>query len=231
MQACLPEHIAKLQREQDLRFWRVYDSSGKILMNQLIRDIGLEESIEALQEDLDNTYDGFVVVRLYIDKPTSRKEGDTYNPPLTRKVKLDKIQVNSTPVISSGKDQEAYFNLKMEVEKMKWERENENKKADFLTRLVTIAEEKPQVIKEVFTGIGALYNMVVPKPKISAPVKTPEGTSNKLKETLNKLAEADPEYQDTLDKLADLAIADPKLLPMLKAKLNFAFEESKANNE
>jgi hypothetical protein len=231
MQACLPEHIAKLQREQDLRYWRIYDSSGKILMNQLIRDIGLEESIALLQEDLENTYEGFVVVRLYITKPTSRKEGDTYDPPLTRKVKLDRIGVNNIPVVSSGKDQEAYYNLKLEVEKMKWERENEKEKGDWISKVIYLAEEKPQVIKEVFTGIGAFYNMVVNKPKISAPVKIPEGTPNKLKGTLNKLAEADPEYQDTLDKLADLAKADPSLLPLLKAKLNAAFEESKINNE
>jgi hypothetical protein len=229
MQACLPEHIAKLQREQDLRYWRVYDSSGKILMNQLIRDIGLEESIAALQEDLENTYEGFVVVRLYISKPTSRKEGDTYDPPLTRKVKLDRIQVNNIPAVSSSRDQEAYYDLRLKVNRMEWEREQEKDKADFLTRIITIAEEKPQALNAIVSGIGSLYSMVINKPRISAPVKTPEGTSNKLKNTLNKLAEADPEYQDTLDKLADLAIADPSLLPMLKLKLNAAAAETAKN--
>lgn len=232
MQACLPEHIAKLQREQDLRYWRVYDSSGKILMNQLIRDIGLEESIEALQEDLENTYEGFVVVRLYISKPTSRKEGDTYDPPLTRKVKLDRIQVNSTPVVSSGKDQEAFYNLKLEFEKMKWEREHEEKnKLTLLEQLFNLAEEKPNAIPVIVNGIGSVFNMIGNKPKISAPAKAPEGSSDKLKNTLNKLATADPEYQETLDKLADLAISDPTLLPMIKIKLDAAFLEAQQKNE
>jgi len=232
MQACTPDYIATLQKQQDLKFWRIYDSTGKVEMNRMLEEMDLDRSIELLQEDLSNTYEGFVIVRLYSKKPISRKEGDSYDAPITRKVKLGKLNTPSYNTGYTGPDNsKEIFDLRLKLERMLWEKEHETKaSSNNLEKFINLIEEKPHVINTVISGIGSLINMNRRKPKIAAPVKATEGNPDKFTVTLNRLAGADPDYMDTLDKLADLAESDPAFVPMLKMKLASMDTENNNSN-
>jgi hypothetical protein len=83
-----PEYVRNLQKTHDAKFWRVYDSGGKVLINKCDSDIGISQSCDMLQDTIDNCIGDSVNVRLFATKPTKSEQGDTRENGLTLRVKL-----------------------------------------------------------------------------------------------------------------------------------------------
>jgi hypothetical protein len=220
-----PEYIAELQKQQDLRFWRIYDSSGKTEMNRLVQDIGLDASIDLLQKDLENLSGDYVIVKLYANTPEKFKAGQTAEVPITRKVSLNGAYLgrphhngqhyNSTPgweFLLQMLDKQKSLELEMLEMKLKQEQSTTDK----LLELV----KQPQFITSVFGFLGNRKQTISQPPQIQAPAQPDTGSDeSKLINTLERFSKLDPDYINTLHKMADKCESDPNILPMLKNSL------------
>ena len=91
-----PEYVKSLQETHEAKFWKVYDSTGKTLINKLDTDIGMNKSASMLQDTLENCQADYVVCRLFTIAPTKTQAGATHDTGLTLKVKLDSMQAPKT---------------------------------------------------------------------------------------------------------------------------------------
>jgi hypothetical protein len=224
-----PEYIADLQKSQDLKFWRILDSSGKLELNRCLQDIGLDASIDMLQKDLENTSGDFVVVKLYSQKPTYKETGTVQETAIVRKVSLSPTigKAHSNSYGSSNNDmiyllmkesrnsEMQYLNqlqeLKMELLEMKM---NENKQEHILLQL--IKDPSIQVLlANKFLGGGSAPTKA---PKISEPFT--ESDSERLAGVLDRFASLDPDYINTLEKMAKKVEERPAILTALKSSFD-----------
>ena len=222
-----PEYIADLQRTQDLRFWRIYDSSGKTELNRLTQDIGIDASVEMLQKDLDNLSGDFVLVKLYHNQPEKFKAGQTAETPLTRKVSLNGPYIgrphHNGPHYNTGGGPDWTFLLAMldkqkslELEMLEMKLKQEQSTTDKLLELV----KQPQFITSVFGFLGNKKQAISQPPQIEQPTHTDTSTDeSKLINTLERFSKLDADYINTLHKMAEKCENDPNILPMLKNSL------------
>jgi hypothetical protein len=223
-----PEYIADLQRSQDLKFWRILDSSGKLELNRCLQDIGLESSIDMLQKDLENTSGDFVVVKLYSNKPERKENGGVSETAIVRKVSLSpmigKASSNSygaSPgfefmftIMDRQKQIELQMmqkqqDLQMELLEMKL---SDNKQSNILEQLLA-APAIQSLLANKFLGGSA----VAKAPKISG--SPTESNSDRLAGVLDKFAALDPDYINTLEKMAAAVEENPTILTALKSNL------------
>jgi hypothetical protein len=220
-----PEYIADLQRSQDLKFWRILDSSGKLELNRCLQDIGIESSIDMLQKDLENTSGDFVVVKLYSNKPERKENGAVSETAIVRKVSLSpmigKSHSNSygaSPgyemiygLMKESRNSEMQYltklqELQMEILEMKM---NDNKQDNILVQLLS----NPLILGKIL-GNGSAPAKAA---KISGP--SAEVDSDRLAGVLDKFASLDPDYINTLEKMAAAVEQNPNILPALKNSL------------
>jgi hypothetical protein len=86
----IPTYVKKMQSEKNAEFWRLYNNTGKELINECMTHIGLSASIDMLEDALQNCSGASsVLVKLYTVKPertlSGQSKGDTYE----LRVKLD----------------------------------------------------------------------------------------------------------------------------------------------
>jgi hypothetical protein len=224
-----PEYIADLQKSQDLKFWRILDSSGKLELNRCLQDIGLDASIDMLQKDLENTSGDFVVVKLYSQKPTYKETGTVQETAIVRKVSLSptigKAHSNSygsSPgfefmfsMMERQKQVELQMmqkqqDLQMEILEMKL---NDNKQGSILEQLLAAPAIQALLANKLLGGGSATTKA----PKISG--RDPEKDSDRLAGVLDKFASLDPDYINTLEKMAAAVEENPNILPALKNSL------------
>ena len=221
-----PEYIADLQRTQDLRYWRIYDSTGKTELNRLTQDIGLDASIDMLQKDLDNLSGDFVIVKLYANTPEKFKAGQTAETPLTRKVSLNGPYIgrphHNGPHYNTGAPDWQFLlamldkQKSLELEMLEMKLKQEQSTTDKLLELV----KQPQFITSVFGFLGNKKQAISQPPQIQqAPDHSLGSDENKLINTLERFSKLDPDYIETLHKMADKCESDPNILPMLKNSL------------
>jgi hypothetical protein len=220
-----PEYIAHLQKSQDLKFWRILDSSGKLELNRCLQDIGLDSSIDMLQKDLENTSGDFVVVKLYNNKPERKENGAVSETAIVRKVSLSpmigKSHSNSygaSPgyemiygLMKESRNSEMQYltklqELQMEILEMKM---NDNKQDNILVQLLS----NPLILGKIL-GNGSAPAKAA---KISGP--STEVDSDRLAGVLDKFASLDPDYINTLEKMAAAVEQNPNILPALKNSL------------
>jgi hypothetical protein len=220
-----PEYIAEIQRQQDLRYWRIYDNTGKTEMNRLTQDIGLEASIEMLQKDLDNLSGDYVLVKLYANPPEKFKAGQTAETPITRKVSLNGSYLgrphhngphyNNTPgweFLLQMLDKQKSLELEMLEMRLKQEQSTTDKLLDLV--------KQPQFITSVFGFLGNKKQGISQPPQIQAANEINNvSDESKLIDTLERFSKLDPDYINTLHKMADKCESDPNILPMLKNSL------------
>jgi hypothetical protein len=221
MQYCKPEYIAELQNSQELKFWRIYDSTGKVEMNNQLSDISLQDSIELLQKDLENTSGDYVIVRLYDRKPEKLKEGSIAINGISRKVALNpSLGISKANNYGSSPSIDLILGLveeknKLSLEMLKLQMEQKELEGDWKKQAVNLIREKPELLSYI---PGLLSGLFGNKPaQISSPAKAQN--PDKLKNTLERFAALDPDYLDTLEKMADRCEKDPSILPVLKAGL------------
>jgi len=214
-----PEYIADLQREQELKYWRIYDHSGKVEMNRLLQDVGLERSIELLQKDLENTSGDYVIVKLYSQKPDRKEAGNNYESAIVRRVSLNPMLGKPAAASSSGLPGFEFMlamlekQKALELEMLEMKLSQQSSATDKLIDLL----QQPHFITSIF---GILNNKK--SATISAPIPAANNsapTSSRLKSTLDRFAALDPDYISTLEKMAAKCEEDPSILPVLKAGL------------
>lgn len=226
MQYCKPEYIAELQKDQELKYWRIYDSSGKTEMNNQLSDISLNQSIELLQKDLENTSGDYVIVRLYATKPERNSAGTAATTGISRKVSLQGGISKAPSGYGSAAGLDLILGLveeknKLNLEILKLQLEQQQKEGSWKEQAVNLIKEKPEILAYIPSLLSGLFGN---KNAISAPASVPAANnsaaaSERLKNTLDRFAALDPDYLSTLEKMAAKCEADPNILPVLKAGL------------
>jgi hypothetical protein len=100
-----PAYIKKMQTTHNAQFWKLYNNTGKELINECTVNIGLSASIDMLEEALENCGGAqSVLVKLYTQKPEQRKQGVPAGDMFELRVKLDgeQLQTNFRNNFSPG---------------------------------------------------------------------------------------------------------------------------------
>jgi len=85
-----PTYVKKMQSNHNAEFWRLYNNTGKELINECTTHIGLSASIDMLEEALENCAGASsVLVKLYTVKPERTLPGTSKGDIFELRVKLD----------------------------------------------------------------------------------------------------------------------------------------------
>jgi hypothetical protein len=184
-------------------------------MNRCLSDIGLEASIEMLQNDLENTSGDYVIVKLYSTKPEKATTGSTVDSGIVRKVSLNPIMGKAHSSSSSFNPGFEFFFQMMEKQKsleleMLEMRLAANQDNSILDKLLN----NPMLQSFV---AGQLMKSA-PAPKISGPSSS-ESKSDRLAGILDRFSAIDPDYINTLERMANKIEENPAILPALKDTL------------
>lgn len=91
-----PAYVKKMQQTHDAAFWKLFNNTGKELINECTTAIGLSASIDMLEEALENcTGASSVLVKLYTNKPVFSTPGQSKGDIFELRVKLDGETQNS----------------------------------------------------------------------------------------------------------------------------------------
>jgi hypothetical protein len=218
-----PEYVRNLQKTHDCKFWRVYDSGGKVLINKCDSDIGISQSCDMLQDTIENCIGDSVSVRLFANKPTKSEEGTPRENGLSLRVKLPNgnSSIGRIPQQNfqnyNSPSLEQYISLhdkirQVEMEKLKMELEAENQDSPW-TRL---GEKLLQNETLVSALTGLIMNLGAPKVSQPARVEAPSD----IDETLSRLSQVDPDYKNTLAKMTSYLEKNPGVIDQIKPIFN-----------
>lgn len=218
-----PEYVRNLQKTHDCKYWRVYDSGGKVLINKCDSDIGISASCEMLQDTIENCIGESVNVRLFTNKPTKSEEGAPRENGLSLRVKLPNSPSNTIGRLpaqaynSNSPSLQDYISLhdkirQVEMEKLKMEMEAEQADSPW-TRL---GEKLLQNETLVAALTGLIMNLGAPKVNQPAQVAAPSD----LNETLSRLSQVDPDYKNTLAKMTSYLEKNPGVIDQIKPIFN-----------
>jgi hypothetical protein len=150
----IPEFLRDQQILHDAQFWKVLD--GTKLLNEQLSEIGVNKSIELLQQFLEDSNGDFVTVKIYRTKPEFKTENVKIDKSFEYRVKLKNTHTGpnyiSGPVPNSNQssfsDQLALYERihQMEIAKIKAEFENSDTTPSYTERLAE------QVIESGFIG-------------------------------------------------------------------------------
>jgi len=85
-----PSYVKKMQTTHDAQYWRLFNNTGKELINECCTNIGLSASIDMLEEALENCGGAqSVLLKLYTQKPEYRKQGVPAGEMFELRIKLD----------------------------------------------------------------------------------------------------------------------------------------------
>ena len=91
-----PTYVKKMQSTHNAEFWKLYNNTGKELINECTTHIGLSASIDMLEEALENCAGASsVLVKLYTVKPQRTLPGESKGDTFELRVKLDGETSNS----------------------------------------------------------------------------------------------------------------------------------------
>jgi len=85
-----PTYVKKMQSTHNAEYWKLYNNTGKELINECSTHIGLSASIDMLEEALENCAGASsVLVKLYTVKPEKYVAGQSKGETFELRVKLD----------------------------------------------------------------------------------------------------------------------------------------------
>lgn len=217
------EFVKTKQKINNSTFWKVYDQSGKVLIDKCDQDIGLSASQDMLQETLENCMGDFVVVKLYQKQPERREAGIGAETGLTLKVKLDSNPgYNQKQSYHSGIGQPSWMDMmamsdkmrQIELDKLRMELEADKEEHPMMTALYKAMENPAPILQ----GIGAMISMIMNKPTTAAIGQSSSTTeaSGSIEEAIGKFQEVDPDYINVLSKFADWAKNNPEQYSAVK---------------
>ena len=216
------EYVKTLQKTHDSKFWKVYDGSGKVVINKCDQDIGLSASQDLLQETLENCIGDSVIVKLYQKQPERREAGINAETGLTLKVKLDSPGYNQKSSYQSGIGQPSWQDMmamsdkmrSIEMDKLRMELEADKEEHPMMTALYKAMENPAPILQ----GIGAMISMIMNKnqtAQIGQNTTTTESAGS-IEEALGKFQQVDPDYINVLSKFADWAKNNPEQYSAVK---------------
>jgi len=215
------EYVKSLQKTHDSKFWKVYDTSGKVLINKCDQDIGLSASQDLLQETLENCIGDSVTVKLYTKQPERREAGINAETGLTLKVKLDSPGYNQKSTYQSGIGQPSWMDMmamsdkmrQIELDKLRMELEADKEEHPMMSALYKAMENPTPILQ----GIGAMISMIMNKnsPALIGQNTTTAETGS-IEDTMQRMEAIDPDYKNMLSKLADWAAANPDKYVLMK---------------
>lgn len=220
-----PEYVKSLQKSHEAKFWKVYDSTGKTLINKLDNDVGLNNSIEALQDTIDNCIGDYIIVKLFTIAPTKTQAGAQHDNGLHLKVKLDNSPQAkaAAPYMGIVPGFNEYISLHdklrdLEIEKIKMELAAESSPSPWQKIGEKLLENDALLL--AITGIitKAATGRTAPAP---APQQiNSANTSNDMEETLARLSAVDPDYKETLAKMTSYLERNPGVIDQIKPIFN-----------
>jgi hypothetical protein len=221
-----PEYVKSLQKSHEAKFWKVYDNTGKTLINKLDSDIGLNNSMEALQDTIDNCIGDYVIVKLFTIAPTKTQSGAQHDNGLHLKVKLDNSPQNkaAAPYMGIVPGFNEYISLhdklrELEIEKLKMEMAADSNPSPWQRIGEKLLENDALIL-----AITGLITKAATGGKTPAPapqqINNPVTPSNELEETLSRLSIVDPEYKDTLSKMVNYLERNPGVIDQIKPIFN-----------
>lgn len=220
-----PEYVKNLQETHDAKFWKVYDSSGKVMINKLDHDIGMSKSSAMLQETLENCQADYVTVRLFTIAPAKTTAGAGHDIGLTLKVRLDSMQTQRPFQASIGmapgiQEYLALHDKIRQVELDKLRMELENNQAD--SPWMRLGEKLLQNDGLVLAITGAISKLAAAKQQPVQRIAQPQTVNapNEISETLKRLAAVDPDYLDTLEKMTSYLERNPGVIDQIKPIFN-----------
>ena len=216
------EYVKSLQKTHDSKFWKVYDGSGKVLINKCDQDIGLSASQDFLQETLENCIGDSVTVKLYTKQPERREAGVNAETGLTLKVKLDSPGYNPKSSYQSGIGQPSWQDMmamsdkmrSIEMDKLRMELESDKEEHPMMTALYKAMENPAPILQ----GIGAMISMIMNKnnPAAIGQNATTSTTGGSIEDAIGKFQQVDPDYINVLSKFADWAKNNPEQYAAVK---------------
>jgi len=215
-----PEYVYNLQKTQNAVFWKITDASGKLTINSVNEPIGLSSSQELLQETLKECQGDYVLVRLYTKKPERIEKGDSLGQIFDLRVKLENPgRINeSAKQHSSGigfSEYSALMDKNHELQLELFKAEVDQKQNSPLSRLVDKLMENDALINILVMAFSKTQN--APAAVISQPTNNGPG---ELDNALNNFAQVDPDYINTLSKMASYIKQNPTVLGQIKNIIN-----------
>jgi hypothetical protein len=205
---------AKLQRQQNAIYWKVTDKTKKLTINRNDELQPIENSIELLRETLKDCIGDYVNVTLYTEKPTQLEKGSIKGKIFELLVQLESNnhykQHNQQPGINAPN-----FNSFLDLHKKVMELEYEKNLAE-ATEEKTRVKPLDKLVEKLTEGntINLLLSAFMAKA-----TKQPEAIgaiSNDMETTFEKFQKVDPNYKNTLAKMADYLEKNPGVLSQIK---------------
>ena len=206
--------VEKLQRQQQCIFWKVTDKTKKLVINRYDSLTDFESSVELLKDTLTNCIGDYVIVTLYTTKPEKLEKNSTAGKQFEVMVQLESVKgFQSVPNYQSMAG--ASFNDILELNKEILELKHQ-KKLDEIE-----ASQKPTALEkladQLLQGntlnllVGAFMNKM--NPTTSNGINKPASATDEI---LKKFAAVDPDYENTLAKMADYISKNPSVLAQIK---------------
>lgn len=212
-----PEYVQSIQKKHDLKVWRLYDSSGKVLINKSDGSTSLDDSIDDLQDAITNCIGDFVTVKLYSKIPNRSREGEPTEHGLQLKVRLSGIGIgspngNRSSSSPSWMDMVAMQDRIRTAEMEKLRMELEQKEQSPFARIAERLLENDQLVNAL---AGVLMKFASKAPaQIPSAIQQPPPTNTD--ETIQRLAAIDPDYQNTLSKMVSYLERNPGVIDQIK---------------
>jgi hypothetical protein len=206
------ETVGELQRRHKAPFWKVFDRSKRVEMNAQDQPIDLEQSIEYLNSFLESLSGDSCVVNLYTAAPEKTTAGSKAPKVFQLVVKLRNQETAKPSTIGAPVSLSEHLQLVEKIHELKMERlraemEREEKKESAMDRFLgTILQPET---------INGLVSMLTSKKTQPETVSGPEPAGN-LSETLNRFKKVDPDFANTLAKMADYLEKNPGQLSAVK---------------
>jgi hypothetical protein len=205
---------AKLQRQQNAIYWKVTDKSKKLTINRNDELKPIENSIELLRETLKDCIGDYVNVTLYTEKPTQLEKGSIKGKIFELLVQLESNNHYKQPQQHAGINAPNFDSI-LDLHKKVMELEYEKKLAE-ATEEKTRVKPIDKLIEKLTQGdtINTLIMAFMQKA-----TKQPEAIGaipNDMETTFEKFQKVDPNYKNTLAKMADYLEKNPGVLSQIK---------------
>lgn len=216
-----PTYIAELQRKHNLIYWKLYDRSKKLLIDSQESTTPLERSIEALQNTLENCTGDVVYLELYGDVPKKRTDGGPMPKTYEMFVRLDNSHAGAgrgAPA-PGGQMFDQILALHNQIAEMRIEAVKKEMEAQIAGPPAPSVWE--ELVKQCTPYIPKLLDRMDKPQQVSAP-PTPSRSgsapsTNQLETISAKFEKVDPDYLNTLAKMAEYLEKNPGVLPNIKA--------------
>jgi len=200
-----PQFAETLQTKHNYVYWKIFDKQKKVVDEQQ-KNISLADSIDQLQSTLANLSGDYCIVKFYAGET---KKGGAQPDGIDVTIKLNDPTVYHRNTNSNGVSlsdfislQEKFFEQKLELER---------------ARIGNLPEDKPSATDKLMEHLSEHIPTIIAafmKPKETATIGSPASDIN---ETLKKFAEVDPNYEQTLSKMASYIKENPSILNQIKA--------------